>query len=194
MANSTETRRPTPTFEIDVSPMGIKLNVFDRRTVPHADLIQAMMNAGACFEFGLRASWSAEGGVEGLYRRTPIELENLGEDNIGIINSMWESVDYLRPRQQEALDRILGYYDLFLRQMFEYPRLIDGQYRPAETLLQDAVFQTREAVDKRIIDALANTGGGKFARDVQGWFEKASAHTKRNLRGITNEELLGSSA
>lgn len=180
---------PHPTFKVETSVIGVELQVFDGRTVPHADLIQSMMNAGACVAFGLRPSWTTDGGVEGAYKGAPIDLENLSDGQLGIINTLWEAKSNLRPRQEEATDRVLGFYEVYLATMFEQPVKIEDQWYPPEVILINPALQTRDAVWKRSIDSLAKTGGGKFARDVKRWLVNNSEASNRYLRGLTDEEI-----
>ena len=184
-----ERRSPVPTFRINVSPMGVDLEVYNDKPVPHADLIQSMMNAGACAAFGLKPSWNTEGGVEGIYRRTAIQFENWDEGRLGTINTLWEAMPYLKPREQEAIDKVLGYYEVFLTTMFGMPIRIEGQPYPPEVFLVKPELQTREAVWEKIMDTLANTGGGRFPKEVTTWLANCGEASRRYLRGLSDDEI-----
>lgn len=184
-----ERRPPAPTFNVEVSRMGVELEVYNDKPIPQADLIQAMINAGACTAYGLHPSWNSEGGVEGIYRKAPIQFENLSDGKVGIINMMWQSMDYLKDRQAQATNDVLGYYEVFLEQFVGRPINIEGTYYPFETFLVNPTLQTREAVWDRIMDTFAHTGGGKFPRQVRDWLMKTGEASRRYLRGLTDEEI-----
>lgn len=188
MANP-ERVKSIPTFEIDSSNMGVRLEVFNHGTIPQAGLIQGVMNAGACVSFGLNPSWTTEGGVEGVYKRAAIELTNWSDGALGVANEFWESWEYLRPKEEEAVEDVLGYYDVFLTVMFEQPITIEGLYYPPETFLINPNLQTPEAVWRKIMDALAGTGGGRFPKQVKDYLVNAGEASRRYLRGLTDEEI-----
>lgn len=189
---------PAPRFRIERNPLvPIQVETIGGEQIPHADLIQSMMNAGACVSFGLTPAFASEGGVEGVVRRriggrrvkVPIELLNLDQGEIGITNTYWEMTGNLKPEQQDILNDVLGYYDLFTTQMFEYPRIVNRRWSPPEEMLDDPAMQTREAVWKRVRDTLRNTGGGKFAGEVQNWLVNQHEASRRYLRGLTDSEI-----
>ncbi len=186
---ASEKRSIVPTFEVEISPAGIMLDVFGWRTVPQADLIQAMMNAGACYNFGLSPSFSTEGGVEGIYKKTSIQLTNWGDGVLGIGNEMWQVMDYMKDQQVSATDDVLGYYEVFLRQMFESPVNIEGIAYPAEVLLVNPNLQTRGAVWDKIMDTFVNIGGGRFPKQVRDYLIRSGEAGRRHLRGLTDEEI-----
>lgn len=189
MPNS-EIVKPTPTFEVEKSRIGVELNVFHDRVVPHADLIQAMMNAGACSAFCLKPSWNTEGGVEGIYKKTYIGFENWGEEGkIGILNTVYEAMPYLEYEKREAIEEVLGYYSLFLTQMFEQPIRIEGQWYPPEVFLVKPELQTREAVWNKVMEGFRDVGGGKFPKQVKAWLINEGEASRRYLRGLTDEEV-----
>ena len=140
-------RRTYPlAFAVDVAPDGIILKNNTLRNIPHLDLIRAMMNAGACAAFNLRPSLNTEGGVEGSHRRTAINFENWGDETLGIYNTAWKAMDYMKPKEVDATNEVLGYYELFLTVMFESPIIIDNKsYSPGAFLIMPNL-QTREAV------------------------------------------------
>lgn len=174
---------PRPTFEVDMSPLGVKLEVAGGKKIPHADLIQATMNASAIVLFDLRPCFSTEGGIEGIYQGDPIKLTNWDDGHLGILNEFWQDED-----EGEGLWEVLGFYEVFLHMMFKMNLKIEDEWYPPETFLAAPSLQTAEAVWARLDDIMRNLGSGALPPKVKHFFTNNEL-ARRYLRGLTDEEV-----
>lgn len=175
-----------PIFHVDTSFMGVKLEGVEKRNIPHADLIQATMNASAIAAFGrraLRPNFATEGGVIGTYHGVPIELSNM-EDHLGVFNDNYQ---YARD-EDEGLWEVLGFYESFLYMMFELDLKLEGEWYPPETFLAAPSLQTTEAVWDKLDDTMRNIGSWRLPPKVMRLFTQDEV-ARRYLRGLTDEEI-----
>lgn len=157
---------------------GVKLEGIRKDRIPHANLIQTAMNASACVLFGLSPSFSAEGGLEGIYREYPVELSNwsdalgISEDNFSFIGTGTDV---------DGINEILNFYDQFLGFMFE----------GSEEFFKDPSLQTTEAVWGKLKDVIRKLGGSTLPSKVMTLLVKDET-ARKFLRGLTDEEIVQS--
>ena len=164
--------------------------LFQRRDdIPYANLIASVLNSALLTRFNkLSVNFSTEGGVEGFYKRTYIELRN-SYDRLGLFVEQ----DYW---QGPGLIEVIDFYEKMLRLLFEEPLKVGKiQYRRAEILRlpKDDIGYTGVNQAWKILDAtLTKTRSKAFAyKAIRKLIDEASnPFSGSYLRGLTTEEIV----
>ncbi len=181
MPNQEQERKPTLPLSIEITNdfTGVRLEGIRKDQIPHADLIQATMNASAMILFKLSPDFSVEGGLEGMYKGYPVQLRNWGGDVLGI--SEENNCFVGTGTNGKPIKRILNFYEQFLNLMFKKDK----------SFLKEPSLQTTEAVWTKLKDAMRRLGDDTLPTKVMALLVK-DEEGRRFLRGLTDEEIVQS--
>lgn len=159
------------------------LGVVFPRKIPHLGLVASVFSAALIVRFNLRMCFATEGGVEGAYRGSYIELMN-NYGNLGLNRGEDDS------RTRETI-KVLDFYQelvgLLLQKDFEIGK---KYYRRGEILRLPQEEQSVEKTWEILIAILVKAKNRKFARKVVGELARnAGKGFAPYLRGLTDEEI-----
>ena len=156
------------------------------REIPCARFIVSVLNTALMARFNLQVCFATEGGMEGVFRREPIELRNSG-DMIGL----W---DEHRFPKNPVCQGILNWYADVLRLLFEDELIVDGKDFGRGEILKlapdDSLYEERVKV--LLWHALwKKAGNRRFANAV---FERLKIELAGTaglyIAGLTSEDVV----
>lgn len=155
--------------------------------IPSSNLVVTVLNAALMTKFNLRVCFACEGGVEGCYGKSYIELRNL-DNELGLsVDS-----DYV---QTEVLKEVLDFYEEMLRILFvkEF-NLYKRKYKAGEILKIEAKDEDErwKKTWRILLAMLIKVKSKKFAEKVVETIEKVSQNpfSAPYIRGLTSEEIV----
>lgn len=174
-------------------PVGIErlstyggVRVIFPREIPHSGLVTSVFNAALIARFNLGVCFATEGGVQGRYKGSYIELRN-HYDNLGLWN---ERAEYSRGKEVvEILDFYRQLVGLLLEEDFTVGK---KHYRRGEILRLPEEEQTTEKTWEILVAILIKARSRKFAQKVIKELVANSSNpfSAPYLRGLTPEEIV----
>lgn len=163
---------------VDVWPHSAILHCYDT-PVPCVQLIATVLNTALVVRFGLRPCAATEGGVEGVVKNERIELQNFGEETIGLYS------EYKTPVSQE----VLCWYGKLLRILCEEDLRFKEMDLGRGRIFKLGTGDCKEEVVKCLWAALCKKASQKFANKVlrKAFCQPVSPYT----RGLTDKEIIG---
>lgn len=161
------------------------LEVIFPRKIPYLGLVASVFNVALIKEFNLRICFAAEGGIQGIYRGSYIELMN-NDDNLGLNRGEDDS------RTRETVE-VLNFYQKLVRLLLQRNfRVGKKYYRRGEILRLPQEEQSIEKVWEILIAILVKAKSRQFAQKVVRELVEDAGHPDIApfLRGPTDEEIV----
>ncbi len=172
----------------DGKEYGVSVMQPHRNDIPNYNLIASVLNTALLTRFPrLGVNFSTEGGIEGFYKRTYIELRNSYSEF-----GLWVDTHY---RQGPGVTEILDFYERLVRLTFEEPLKIGRKsYRSGEILRLPRDERGYVENDKiwEILGAVLSYAKSRiFAKKVMGKLVDGTNNPfgAPYIRGLTDEEI-----
>lgn len=185
--SSEEGRKGNKLIPVEVWKIGrcVQLDWLSKNEIPWSRLIATVVNTSLMVRFKLDICFATEGGVQGSYKKEPIELRNCDRE-IGL----YDDYDF---KDGKGAEEILNWYEALLRILFEEPMTIaDKNFgRGAILKLSDVPENEKEAKKFLWLALYKKTESKGFADSVFQRLEsvRRNPFSGRYIAGLSDKDI-----